>query len=199
MKRAWDRQKWRNKKEINRILHLRNQDPANQTWDWNQPSSSFTQKGAIYCIYHFTTGRWYVGQIVGTIAERAQGHWWSRYRADDAFHQALALENDPFAYITLPLEWIPSDQFRLSGRGRRQQVAAFRKVATPRERYWVDQLNSMWPHGWNSAVPGRPVASYVLRQHRGMPQDEDPSQPASTFVNDWLPLWKRDPEAAMQS
>ena len=136
----------------------------------------FNDTGAIYGIYHLTTGRWYVGQTVSTIHKRAQEHWWSRLREGDAFHQALALDDNPFSIVALPLEWIPEHEYRLPSLQRKAQVKLFRKIATPRERYWVEKLNSMWPHGWNSAVPGRPVAAYVLRQHQHNPMAAEQAQ-----------------------
>jgi len=36
-------------------------------------------------------------------------------------------------------------------------------VNSVRERYWVQRLNTMWPHGWNSAWPGKPAFSRWAR------------------------------------
>ena len=196
MQRSWDRRSWR-KKEIARMLDMRAREPSNSQVDWNHGSRMFDWTGAIYAIYHFTSGRWYVGQTISTIHKRAQGHWWSRYRDDDAFHQALGLEEKPFSYLAFPLEWIPRETYMLPGLQRRPQLKEFRRVATPRERYWVDKLNCMWPHGWNSAVPGRPVASYVLRLHQLPSQDEVPPTQAD-FAQGWAARWKNNPEEAMQ-
>ena len=91
MRRCWDRTRWKNKKAINTALRLREQEPNNRGIDWSNCATAFEDKGAIYGIYHFTAGKWYVGQTVGTIAQRAMGHWWSRLTANDAFHQAMAL------------------------------------------------------------------------------------------------------------
>jgi hypothetical protein len=196
MQRSWDRRSWR-KKELSRLLDMRAREPTNSHVDWNNDSRMFDWKGAIYAIYHFTSGRWYVGQTISTIHKRAQEHWWSRYREGDAFHQALGLDEKPFAYLALPLEWIPREAYMLPGLQRRPQLKEFRRLATPRERYWVDKLNSMWPHGWNSAVPGRPVASYVLRQHQLPTQDDEPASQAQ-YAQGWADRWKSSPEDAMQ-
>ena len=102
MQRCWDRTKWRDKKEINRVLRLREKDLAQKHMSFTNVSSMFQESGAIYAIYHFTSGRWYVGQTVSTIDKRAQGHWWGRFRDSDAFHQALGLEESPFCFIALP-------------------------------------------------------------------------------------------------
>jgi hypothetical protein len=103
LRRSWDRTEWRNKKDINRMVDLRNRDPANRGIDWSQCSEHFNAKGAIYAIYHFTSGRWYVGQTVNEIHKRAQAHWWSRTREDDLFHQAMLADESPFSFVALPL------------------------------------------------------------------------------------------------
>ena len=199
MQQCWDRVHWQRKKDINRVLRLRAADPNNQGQDWAACSSTFHDTGAVYAIYHFTSGRWYVGQTVGTVHKRAQEHWQSRKRCTDAFHQALALDDSPFCFIAFPLEWIPAESYIYPGQRRKERVKKFRAAATPRERYWVDKLNSLWPHGWNSTVPGRPVAAYVLRRHNlpsGPTADDDEKQ---RFVEDWPRQWRSNPEAAIQA
>ena len=156
--------------------------------------------GAIYGIYHLTSRRWYVGQTIGTIHKRAQGHWWSRFRESDAFHDALAVDPNPFSFIPFPLEWIPAEDYIRPGLQRRLQVKEFRKVATPRERFWVEKLNSMWPHGWNSAVPGVPVAAYALRQHQRDPMAaSQQKEEAKAFAEEWSTRWKAQPEDAISA
>ena len=66
-----------------------------------------------------------MGQTVSTVHKRAQGHWWARFKEDDAFHQALALDANPFAFVALPLEFIPTDAFIRPGLQRRVQVREF--------------------------------------------------------------------------
>ena len=199
MVRSWDRSHWRNKREINRLLHLRSQEPANQGICWNHCSDMFNSKGAIYAIYHFTSGRWYVGQTIDAIYKRAQGHWWARFQASDAFHQALGLDLTPFSFIALPLEWISPENFQGPDVERLLQIKEFRRAATPRERYWVDRLNSMWPHGWNSAVPGRPVAAHVLRRYQQNPMAAEEQRKNNTLqAADWVSHWKDNPEEAIR-
>ena len=104
---------------------------------------------------------------------------------------------NPFAFVILPLEFIPKDDYVHPGWQCRIQVKEFCKVATPRERFWVDTLRTMWPHGWNSAVPGRPVAAYALRQQQRAPMVRDDQQPEE-YAKHWLQRWKANPEEAMQ-
>ena len=124
---------------------LRDRHTRHQDVDWGHSSDLFETEGVIYGIYHFTSGRWYVGQTINTVWSRAQNHWWSRVRESDAFHQALALDVNPFSFIAFPFEFIPRESYIRNGMQRRIQIREFRKVATPRERHWVDLLNSMWP------------------------------------------------------
>ena len=95
MSRCWDRGSWRQKNEINRVLQLRAKEPANKQIYWRQISQRFNDCGVIYGIYHFTSGRWYVGQTINEVYRRAQSHWWARFRDLDLFHEALSLEEDP--------------------------------------------------------------------------------------------------------
>ena len=173
--RCWDRTHWK-KKDINKVLGLRNSDPANKDEDWRHAARDFNRCGGIYAIYHFTTGRWYVGQTVNQLWQRAQHHWHSRLREDDLFHDALSTDPNPFALVVLPLEWIPQDKYAPPETPRQDAVRNFRRLATPRERYWVGKLNSMWPYGWNSALPGKPVTKWVQRQHQPQCQGSSMSQ-----------------------
>ena len=135
-KACWDRTRWY-KKDVNRVLDLRFYDSANRGVDWAHCSAWWESSGFVYGIYHFATGRWYVGQTVRTIHQRAYDHWTSRFRNADLFHQSLALDADPFEFIALPLEFISRERYYKKGMQQKNEVTKFREVATPRERYWV--------------------------------------------------------------
>ena len=60
LKACWDRQTWR-KAGVQRILRLRAAAPCNATTDFRRPSDLFRTAGWIYVIYHFGTGKAYVG------------------------------------------------------------------------------------------------------------------------------------------
>ena len=154
---------WR-KPAIRKAFKLREVDPANTHVDFKQTQKLWSTTGLIYGIYHFATGRWYIGQTVNSYWERAQKHWYERKSATDHVHNALANELTPFSFVIFPLEVIEGTKYK--GRTREATVKRFRHVATPRERYWVGRLNSMWPYGFNSAVPGKPVARWVMRKYR---------------------------------
>jgi hypothetical protein len=57
----------------------------------------------------------------------------------------------------------------------------------------------MFPHGWNSAIPGRPVAAYVLRQHQRNPAlSEEQHQRTISYAKEWVQRWKTAPDEALQ-
>ena len=193
MRRSWDRQQWRQKKELNRGIKIRAQEPSNASYDFVNVSRDFDSSGAIYGLYHFTTGRWYIGQTVNPIHKRVQQHWWSRFRDQDLFHEALALEETPFCFIAIPLEWIPDDLYKAKEQTRKQTVNRFRAAATPRERYWVGKLNSLWPIGWNSTIPGKP-ASHSCQRRLWNPAGVVYQTEEFFDAALWLTRWTRDPE-----
>ena len=172
------------------MLQLLAKEPANEQIDWRHISQHFNDCGAIYGIYHFTSGRWYVGQTINEVYRRAQGHWWARFRDLDLFHEALSLEEDPFSFIALPLEYIPVEWYHRPHQTRDLTRKRFRQAATPRERHWIGKLNSMWPVGWNSAVPGKLVSSARQRPTENLPSvDEDMTEPA-LHSEVWLSHWR---------
>jgi len=138
--------------------------------DLTKTAEVASMRGWVYGIYQFSTGRVYVGQTIGTLLNRAQQHWWERTRVHDLFHQALETEQNPFSFVILPLEKIPEHTWtRVSWEESKEE---FRKVATIRERFWVKKLNTMWPHGWNSAWPGKPISRYGVRLGKTVPTPE---------------------------
>ena len=145
-----------------------------------------------------------MGQTVRTIHQRAYDHWTSRFRNADLFHQSLALDADPFGFIALPLEFISRERYYKKGMQRKNEVTKFRVVATPRERYWVGRVNSMWPYGWNSMVPGKPVSSSYQRRRSAVPSSQGQPPTDSTGLPEaldpvhWLAQWKADSLASVK-
>ena len=156
--------------------------------------------GAIYGAYHCPTGKWYVGQTINCIDQRAKDHWHSRKQATDYLHLTLADDPDPMCFIFIALECIPKEEWaepspRQHG-WRARERTRFRAVATPRERFWVDKLQTMWPKGWNSQYPGKPAASNIRR-----PPASSPAQEAARDIQAALSAiraWTADPRAAQQ-
>ena len=162
--------------------------------DWANAPSLVDQTGWIYAIYHCPVGRWYVGQTINTVLDRVKGHWYDRKRHEDLFHEALHADSTPFSLIASPLEKIPSNLYCVDN--REDERKNFREVATGREKYWTGRLNSLWPYGWNSAVPGRPVSKgmrwQLPKMHKEGESKDDFLQPAA-----WLERWKKNPLEAI--
>eukprot|EP00667_Euglena_gracilis_P000109 EG_transcript_109 len=152
----------------------------------------------IYGAYHFPTGKWYVGQTVNTIRQRAREHWYARKSARDFLHLALADDPDPMTWLALPLEIIPKELWRCpeadrQAGWRKKERALFRAVATPREKYWVDKLRSMWPKGWNSAYPGKPASAGHLPPS-GATAPREPARDLEA-AKSAIRQWQADPRA----
>ena len=147
---------------ICRGLRLRDQDPANKGANLSDAAAIWNKTGWIYGLFHFATGRWYVGQTIRRYWFRAMEHWHQRKTLKDMLHFALANELTPFSFVVFPLEYI-SEQYYMDDDWETAKEN-FRLFATPRERYWVGRLNSLWPQGFNSAYPGKPVSAWVRRQ-----------------------------------
>ena len=75
--------------------------------------------------------------------------------------------------------------------------ATLPRGGNPPEQYWTGRINALWPRGWNSCYPGRPVSRVGLRARRfaapegGVEDPLDAPQPAQ-----WAEHWRRDPVAA---
>ena len=180
---------WR-KPAVRKALRLRDQDPVNRGTDFKDIKLQWKRPGWIYGLYHFSTGRWYVGQTIARYWERAQSHWHGRKSTTDVLHNALANELTPFSFVVFPLEKIEDYLYRTPG-DRKATRNLFRRFATPRERYWVGRLDSMWPRGFNSAYPGMPVSAWVQRRWRApqpdrMELNDDELDEVGRQVSAWL-------------
>ena len=189
--REWLRQagarRWY-KPGIRRGLRLRDQDPVNQGVNLSDVDAVWKKAGCIYGLFHFASGRWYVGQTIRRYWFTAQEHWHQRKTLKDLLHTALANEASPFSFVVFPLEFIPENEYM----DEDWETAKGNFVRfTPRERYWVGRLNSMWPQGFNSAYPGKPVSAWVRRQWQ-LPEPDrmrltpDAEDTIARRVQDWL-------------
>jgi len=197
---AVQRRNWR-KGAITRMLELRQAEARarGDTYDYYSCDAAASRNGMVYGAYHFPTGRWYVGQTINTVRERARQHWWARKSAKDFLHLAMADDPDPMTWIAFPLEAIPKELWRCppserQADWRKRERARFRAVATPRERYWVDKLRSMWPKGWNSQYPGKPASAGCQPR----PHTDPPREPARDLeaAKTAIQQWETDPRSA---
>ena len=105
------------KSQICCVLKMRHQDPANRGVDLH-PDKTWNQGVWIYALYHFATGRWYVGQTVRRFWLRAQeqyGQAKKDRRLTDVLHTALANEPSPFSFVVFPLEKIAYKDYHRGG------------------------------------------------------------------------------------
>ena len=200
--RAIGRRNWR-KTPLRRMLELRDNECrcSGDTYNYYAPHAVSGRNGMIYGAYHFPTGKWYVGQTINTVRQRAREHWWARNSADDFLHLTLADDPDPMSWVAFPLEGVPKELWctplnaRRAG-WRKLERAKFRAVATPRERFWVDKLHSMWPKGWNSQYPGKPASSrHLAARPAGAVPPRDPARDVEA-AKKAMRAWEADPRAA---
>ena len=192
--------KW-HKPSIRRVLKLRDQDPANRDIDFKKTAEHWKSQGWIYALFHLASGRWYVGQTINEYWIRAEQHWRDRQRLTDVLHNALANEISPFSYVVLPLEKVRDELYLC--KTREATRSRFRQFATPRERYWVGRLNSLWPQGFNSAYPGKPVSAWVQRSWRcpapdRMVLNEEEVDEEGRQVSSWLKRLHSEGSAALR-
>ena len=114
-------------------------------------------------------------------------------RLPDLFHKSLSLEDSPFCFVVFLLEVIPLEWYSAPGRSWEDTKAHFREAANQRELYWIGRLNTLWPRGYNSAIPGKPISCGVQRNRPSLDGDGEPVR----FVDcsEWLDKWKRDATA----
>jgi hypothetical protein len=74
--------KW-HKPSIRKVLKLRDSDPANKSMDFTKAADHWKAKGWVYGLFHFASGRWYVGQTINEFWVRAEQHWHARKRLTD--------------------------------------------------------------------------------------------------------------------
>ena len=198
---CWGRvaKSWR-KKQLRRVLNLRDADPCNTSMNWTRVEGLWSLQGWIYGLYHLASGRWYVGQTIRQIWVRGREHWNQRKTCHDMLHQALSNELTPFAFVIIPLEKIPNWQYFSPQRDETRRL--FRQFATPRERYWTGRINSLWPQGFNSAFPGFPVSAWRRRVWRVPEKDslelhEEEVNEVGRQVSSWLQRLRKEGSSAL--
>ena len=142
--KAWIRQSylrtWR-KPQIRKALRMRDMDPCNANADFANVSSFWDKAGWIYALFHFPTGRWYVGQTIRRLYIRSQSQ---RKTSTDVLHMALRNDPNPFSFVVFPMEQISPQLYIKPGKQTRKATNdLFRKFATPREQNWVGTVGSM--------------------------------------------------------
>ena len=147
--------KWR-LKVIQRVLDIRAAEARKRkdTSDYHDPDMLFSRVGCIYGLFHFASKKWYVGQTINTVPERARKHFSDRARCKDRLHEELCMDLSPSGFLMFPLQYVENNRWEFGN--RKLQRDNFRRLATPIERFWTARVSSLWPKGWNTAWPGHP-------------------------------------------
>lgn len=142
----------------------------------NRSCSALQAKGVIYAVICFVTRRIYVGQTLKSACDRFQEHVRLARRGEGETLHAAMRSMGWNNFMCFPLEHIDVS-FLSSIRNPDERVKAFRKIATPRERFWIDRLHSYAPNGFNVVVNKRsgrirvrvinPMIRHRRRQRKG--------------------------------
>jgi hypothetical protein len=91
--------------------------------------------------------------------------------------------------IIIPLEWIALEEYRAQNWTLKKK--RFRETATVRERYWTSKLRALWPTGWNSMVPGKPVGHTSIHSLRQESLSQEDKQ-------EWVSRWRANPSTTIK-
>ena len=147
----------------------------------------------------YATGRWYVGRTVCRFWLQHCAQAKRDKRLTDVLHTTMANELSPFSFVVFPREEIAKDSHANT---REETNAKFRHFATPRERYWVRKVRSLWPHGLNSECPRKPAGAWVKRvwrasQHDRLEINEDEVNGIARHVSAWLHRMRNEGDNAL--
>ena len=99
----------------------------------------------IYYMFHFPSGKSYVGMAYHGAHDRMQTHWPGRNRGTDPCSELMKLSASPYDWICWPVERCP---------GPRKGYVLFHKRMAHREGWWAIRLQTWWPQGGNVAGTG---------------------------------------------
>lgn len=120
--------------------------------------------GVIYVIYSLTSKEMYVGQTLGSSIDRYKKHVNAAYNKNNSEKYNLPvaefIRKEGYNKLCIaPLEVIPYKLYHDVVSSKTKDN--FRKVATPREEYWINRLHSYAPKGLNVAFSQR----HTRRKH----------------------------------
>jgi hypothetical protein len=133
-------------------------------------------KGIIYVIVHLSTNKVYVGQTINSAYERLQSHWNTRFNDDfrnRGIHSQMRQSKSITEYLVWPLEFIDTATYTYENKINHK---FFRQFASTREQYWINQLKSFQPRGFNIYF-----SSKEYRYNRRMNSSQ---QPENTTINE---------------
>ena len=110
-------------------------------------ADALSVEGVVYAIYCVRSRMLYIGQTLKCAMFRFKEHVRTSLRGEgESLHAAMrrwSWED----FRVFPLEKIPSELYDKGS--SKARARAFRLVATPRERFWIDKLHSYRPLGFN--------------------------------------------------
>jgi hypothetical protein len=111
-------------------------------------------EGIIYAIIHIPTNKIYVGQTIRSAYHRFKQHWNERSKTTHYRNQILheCMKKQQLSnFIVWPLEKISKSVY-IQPDGKINKTY-FRRYALLREHFWIQQLRSMQPQGFNTIQP----------------------------------------------
>lgn len=143
-------------------------------------------KGVIYAIWSPRCTSVYVGQTSSSAYHRFQQHVWKAHHGSTLpLHRAMMAIGFEQFFI------FPLERVQYTHRQKSSRRAEFEKVATPRERYWIERLHSYSPRGFNLEYCGR-------RRHRPHRRN-NPMKRFRTSEDQRIDVVANDEEEASQS
>ena len=150
-------------------------------------SEALNVTGVIYAIYCERTRFVYVGQTIKSAMARFEEHARSALRGEGERLHAAMRRFGWEQFRVFPLEILPSKSW--ASRTGKARTRAFRQIANPRERFWINFLHSYHPQGFNMVWSrrfrtGRKRVANPMRRHRVL---NHPQQPMS--LDDHMVRW----------
>ena len=115
-------------------------------------TSPLDVEGVIYAIIHLPSNKIYIGQTINSAFSRLQSHWHTRSEGDFRninLHRVMSkqkLDN----FLIFPLEKIDPALYIHHGQRNHKD---FRRAATHREHFWIQQMKTILPRGFNVNAP----------------------------------------------
>ena len=105
------------------------------------------------------------------------------------------MEYNPFSFMMVPLEWLQPEEYKKNSGGRGEWKQRFRWAATPKEHFWIEEEQTLWPLGWNSQWPGKPITTDVICEARTF--GPEAGLPEGLNAKEWPTQRDQDPNKAM--
>jgi len=158
-------------------------------------------KQVIYLIYNVYDNRKYIGQTSKSAPERLHEHLqtatrWEKGVQRDHRHNKLYMHMIAIGannWRIYPIERIPGNFKQI--KNVKERIEKFRAVASPKERFWIQNLNSLYPWGLNSILPPEAVNTdskrEVIQEDKGNILNEHKAQKGIAIRIRGHRNWKR--------